>query len=323
VLFRSGRYSYLQKVEAVPLYPGIREPQPDAPPPAEDAESFFARMTRRRFDLAIQMHGGGSDSNPFVARLGARHTLGLRAAGTMALEMNLSYQYYQHEIIRYLELVGLAGVAWDGLEMDLPVLTADRERLLSTWPERPERYAVVHCGAGDVRRRWPLECWARVVEHIHTRHRLPVALTGGANEQPAAARLQTLCKAPTTNLAGRLDLGALAALLQDARLMVANDTGPAHMACALGIPSVVVYWCGNLINAGPMRRERFRPVLSWTIECPICHTRERCACPASWVAEAPLEEVIAQVDNLLTGDCGLGIGPTPEAGGRRSPLVRD
>lgn len=295
--FITGRYPYLHRVEAVPLYPKIRQPADGES--AEDAERFFARMRAERFDLAIQLHGGGADSNPFVGKLGARHTLGLAAPGSLLLEQSLRYYYYQHEVIRYLELVGKLGVPWDGLDMDVPVLARDRARLVAAWSPGDARYVILHAGAGDVRRRWPVKNLARVGEHIQRVWGYTLVLTGREEDRPVTEALRTACRAPLVDLSCRLDLGAMAALVSGAALMICNDTGPAHMAYALNVPSVVIYWCGNLITAGPFKRERFRPVLSWTQACPACGTQGRCSCQASWVAEAPLEEALAQVNDLL------------------------
>lgn len=295
--FLAGRYPYLHRVEAVPRYPGIHEPGPGESP-GEAAERFFARMRAQRFDLAIQMHGGGANSNPFVAELGARHTLGLTAPGSPPLEHNLRYVYYQSEVLRYLELVGLLGVPWDGLHTDLPVLEGDRARLAAVWRPSAGRYAVVHAGAGDARRRWPADRFARVAEHLCGRG-LEVVLTGRADERPAIEAVKAACRVPLVDLCERLDLGAMAALVEGAALLVSNDTGPAHMAYALDTPAVVIFWCGNVITAGPLKRQRCRPVLSWTQVCPTCGTAGRCACDASWVAEATVEEVLAEVDDLL------------------------
>ncbi len=298
----AGRYPYLHRVEAIPPYPKIHAPSAAEPPPRESADAFFSRMQAERFDLAIQMHGGGADSNPFVSRLGARHTLGLTAPGAMPLEHNLRYIYYQPEVIRYLELVGKLGVPWDGLDMDVPILAADLARLAEVWRPNGGRYAVLHVGAGDRRRRWPVESFARVAEHIHERWGYTLVVTGREDEREISERLLAICSVPLVDLSCRLDLGAMAALVSGASLMVCNDTGPSHMAYAQGVPSVVIYWCGNLINAGPFRRERFRPVLSWTLSCPQCGTTGRCSCPASWVADVTVEEVVAQVDDLLGAD---------------------
>lgn len=297
--FIEGRYPYLHHVEAIPPYPKINEPRQGEATLSETSEAFFARLCHERFDLAIQMHGGGAQSNPFVAQLGARHTLGLLAPGAQPLEENLRYCFYQHEVIRYLELVGKLGIPWDGLEMDLPVLDEDRARLAEVWWPDPAGYVILHAGAGDARRRWPAENFARVGEHIYERTGRTLVVTGRLEDREVTDGLLAACRAPLVDLTCKLDLGAMAALVSGASLVVANDTGPAHMAYALEVPSVVIYWCGNVITAGPLKRERFRPVLSWTVECPVCHTQGRCDCRASWVAAAALEEALAQVDDLL------------------------
>jgi hypothetical protein len=59
-----------------------------------------------------------------------------------------------------------------------------------------------------------------------------------------------------------------------------------------------VYWCGNVITAGPIYRNLHRPVLAWTVDCPACGHRQ-CSCRVSFVADAALADVLAQVEDLL------------------------
>ena len=327
--FIAGRYPYIHRALAIPYYPKLNDPPPGQAADGRAIESFFGRMRAERFDLAIQMHGGGVESNPFVARLGAKHTLGLTGRGVRPLQANLRYVFYQNEVLRYLELVGQLGIAWDGLQdlqMEVPLLSADFDRLaklaetgIGDWgsgsprsptpnPQFPAPstgaraipYVVLHPGAGDPRRRWPLERFARVAEFVHARFGRAVVVGGSRDEQALAERLRALSRVPVLDVAGQLDVGAYAALISQADLFVGNDTGPAHMAFALGVPSVVVYWCGNLITAGPPTRGLFRPVLSWTIDCPACGRRQ-CRCQVSFVQDAPLDEVLEHVTDLLEG----------------------
>ncbi|WP_286158885.1 glycosyltransferase family 9 protein [Arthrobacter sp. EpRS71] len=71
-------------------------------------------------------------------------------------------------------------------------------------------------------------------------------------------------------MAGEQDIGDLAALLADATVMLASDSGPRHLAQALGTPTVGIFWVGNAINAGPRGRALHRIQMSWVTQCPRC-----------------------------------------------------
>ena len=105
------------------------------------------------------------------------------------------------------------------------------------------------------------------------------------------------------DLSGALPHPALIGLLRRARLVVANDSGPRHLAEAVGTATVSIYWFGNLVNAGPLRRDRHVVHVSWTTACPICGTPCVGSPPpspcehdeASFVADVPLEPVCRSV----------------------------
>ena len=105
-----GRPSPIDRVVAVPLARGVGAPE-DATEDAAALDEFFAAMRSERFDLALQLHGGGRYSNPFVAMLGARVTAGLRASNASALDRTMPYVYHQSERMRVLEAVALVGAA--------------------------------------------------------------------------------------------------------------------------------------------------------------------------------------------------------------------
>lgn len=124
----SGRPSPIDRVIVLPPAPGVNGPldMPDTAGTQAERERFFAAMQLERFDLAIQLHGGGGYSNPFIRRLGARVTAGLRAADAPPLDRWIPYVYYQHETLRLLEVVGLVGAQPPTtLEPQLAVTEAD------------------------------------------------------------------------------------------------------------------------------------------------------------------------------------------------------
>jgi ADP-heptose:LPS heptosyltransferase len=309
-------------VVIVPPSEGVRP----GPVDADATDAFFAGMRERRFDLAVQLHGGGRHSNPLVRRLAARHTVGTRSPDAEALERTIPYVYYQNEFVRALEVVALAG-AGPGRYGCEPVLApvpgmAGREVLArhgihADEPARegseagPGRLVVMHPGATDARRRWPGECFARVAVGL-SRTGASLVLVGDAGDVPLCETVVREARgrdarARVASLAGGLSIGELAAVLGAADVVVANDSGPRHLAHALGTATVAVYWVGNLINAGPLTRSRHRVHLGWRTHCPVCGadcTRAgatRCGHETSFVAEVPWREVCASALELLDG----------------------
>src|SRR4051812_3437847 len=96
------------------------------PEDASDAAAVARQVAARPPDLAIQLHGGGRHSNPFVSSLGAPVTAGLRAPDAPALNCWVPYVYYQSEVLRALEVVGLLGATPVSVEPRLlPAAPAD------------------------------------------------------------------------------------------------------------------------------------------------------------------------------------------------------
>ncbi|VXB81825.1 Glycosyltransferase family 9 protein [Microbacterium sp. 8M] len=301
----AARPGGVDRVRRLPAVPGITAPA--GPAPADPVASSVGALRAEHLDLAVQLHGGGRHSNPFLLELGARHTVGTRTPDAAPLERNLDYVYYQHEVLRALEVAGLAGAVPVALEPRLALSADERARGREACPPGP--FVVLHPGATDPRRRWPLERFAAVARRLLDDGVRVVLVGGGADAQLChrLARLLADRAAGVTDLAGRLDLPGLAGVLAAADVMLGNDSGPRHLAQAVGTRTASVYWFGNLVNAGPLGRGRHRVQLSWTTRCPVCGrdctqvgwTAERCAHDDSFVADVDPEAVLSDVESLL------------------------
>lgn len=295
-------------VEILPYASGVRPGPEDGKATAD----FFAAMRARRFDLAVQVHGGGRNSNPFLLNLGARHTVGTRTPDAPHLERTLPYLYYQNEFLRALEVVGLAGAAPVSLEPQLAVTeeeTAAGRRITGT-DDAP--LVVIHPGATDPRRRWPTSSFADVAAQA-ARDGSRVVVVGDDGDAPLAADIVRLAEpaagaaaARIRSVAGHLTLRELIGVLSTATVVVGNDSGPRHLAQAVGTPTVGIYWIGNSINAGAMGRMLHRVHLSWTTQCPVCGvdvtqvgwTAERCEHDDSFVQQVQPDAVYEDVREL-------------------------
>jgi ADP-heptose:LPS heptosyltransferase len=298
--FLDERPGPVDRVVVVPPYGGVSE-NPGYPENAAEVEAFFAAMQRERFDIAIQMHGGGRYSNPFTLRLGARMTIGTKTRDAAAPDRWMPYIYFQPEILRYLELVSLIGASPVILEPRLTVTTCDLDEAIEVVPENSKPLVALHPGASDSRRRWAPEKFA-VVGDVLASAGAHVVVIGTRDEQEVDDAVVSNMKAGAQNLCARLSLGGLAGLLSRCRLVVSNDSGPLHLACAVGTATMGLYWCFNLITAGPITRTRHRSAQSWLLECPVCGLNcvyHRCPHHASFIDEIPTDEVITECLNLF------------------------
>lgn len=292
--------SPVDDVQVLPFSEGVRP----GPEDADELERFFEDMRNRQFDLAVQLHGGGRYSNPFLLRLGARHTVGTRTPDAASLERTIPYIYYQHEPLRALEVVGFAGAFPVDVEARLAPAPGQLDGGTADGDPRP--LVVMHPGATDPRRRWPAERFAELAATCAA-DGFEVVVVGDASEQELAGRIVELADtAQVGSVAGKLDMAGLVALLARSVVVVGNDSGPRHLAQALGTPTVGIFWAGNVINAGALGRSLHRVHASWVTTCPTCGidvtqvgwTAPRCAHNDSVVAGVSVRDVYEDVRSL-------------------------
>jgi ADP-heptose:LPS heptosyltransferase len=313
----SGRPGPVDHVAVVPSMPGLRDG--DCAPGELDA--FLRWAAAEGFDIALQMHGTGRSSNPFVAALGARVTAGLRAPDAAGLHRCMPYVDYQPEIFRCLEVVGLVGAAPVTHQPVFELTERDhaqvRTVLGENWgQDRP--WAVLHPGAADQRRRWPAERFAAVGDALAAAG-VEILVTGTGRERAIVDAVCASMRLPARPVVDELTVPGLAALLAGSAVLIGGDSGPLHLAAAVGTRTVGLFWVGNMINSAALERTRHRPLISWTIRCPECGadcTRDRhparagtsvrglardpaCRHAVSFIADIPVDEVVEEALDLL------------------------
>lgn len=239
---------------------------PDLPEQGAGQEllpKFFHAVRSRRYDLALQMHGDGSVSNAIVGAFGARRMAGWSPAGAAAppLDFPVAYRQAGPEPLRLLRLLGDLGVAEQGEHLEFP-LTAD------DWTELAAKglahlasrsYICIHAGARSRAKCWPAHCFAAVADALADEFMLTVVLTGSAMEADLAAAVASRMRhSAVDTTAEGLSVGAMAALMSKARLLVCNDTGVSHIAAGLGLPSVVLFHQADMERWAPLCKERHR-----------------------------------------------------------------
>lgn len=298
--FLAGRPGPIDRVEVVPPIAGVGEPG-GISVDADTQAAFFARMAAERFDLALQLHGGGRHSNSVVRQFEARVSVGAKTADALPLDRSVPYVRFQSEIARLLEVVALAGAPAVTLAPQLTITAADRAEALHATPEEPGPLVALNPGASDPERRWPPARFAEAGDAAAAAG-ARVVITGAGWDAPLASAIGAAMRFPAIDTTGCLSLGGLAGLLARCAVVVSNDTGPLHLASAVGAATVGVYWCFNFITGGPLAMARHRPVISWRVTCPVCgidRAAGRCGHHPSFVAGVPTAAVIAPMLELL------------------------
>lgn len=202
-----------------------------------------------------------------------------------------------HEVRRQLDLVAAVGArtADERLSLQIPPWARWRARLRlrGSGLDASRPWAAVHPGASASSRRYPPGSFSAAAQLLSAQG-LQVLFTGDPTEHSLVEQIRSRVRAPTWSLVGQLRLPELAAVIAEAPVFVSNNTGPAHIAPAVGTPVVVLYaqtnpqhtpWGGTsrvLTNPVPCRN-----CLHGT--CPLGHHACLRAIPPERVAEAVLE----------------------------------
>jgi predicted lipopolysaccharide heptosyltransferase III len=266
------------------------------------ARARVAREIRAAgYDVVYNLHGGTTAT--FLTRAtGARHRVGFK-----------SYQYAQlhnhqappssllwgtsktHSVEQQLALLGWTGVpVSDRPRTQLAVTdeaaAAVRRQLSEAGIEEDRPIALIHPAAAFATKQWATENFARVAEFVTERGFTPVAIAR-PNEHEIIAALRTAASVPIVSL--DLSLPEVAALAARSQIFVGNDSGIAHIAAAVGTPSVVIFGSSNIAHWHPWNKAAAEVVY----EAMPCQP-----CPGYFCAQFSQPECILRVpvDRVLT-----------------------
>lgn len=236
---------------------------PEQPVRTDEVAAFYSAMQSRRFDLALQMHGSGEVTNVIVQSFGARCVagFGMPVRHTGRDDCFFPYPDSGPEPLRLLDLTERLGAPAVGTHLEFPITDADERELAKSGVAvglTPGSYLCVHPGARWLDKCWPAELFARVADQLSAEFGLTVVLTGSAKEAELTAAVARHMRRPVVDAAVPLSIGAMAALMSRARLLLCNDTGVSHIAAGLRLRSVVVFSKADIRRWAPLDQERHR-----------------------------------------------------------------
>lgn len=184
----------------------------------------------------------------------------------------------RHEVQRQLDLVATVGARCENTQLSFVTRQSDRDALRAIMHERGlaegKRYIVAHCGATAESRRYGAEGFSRALSLLRGMGRT-IMLTGTSAECALVARIAAHCEPglDIMDLTGDLALGEFACLIEDADLLISNNTGPVHIAAAVQTPVVDLY---ALTNPQHTPWQVAHRLLYRDVPCKYCY---RSVCP--------------------------------------------
>jgi lipopolysaccharide heptosyltransferase II len=243
----------------------------------------YARLLRENeFDLAVVLrfdHWWGA-LLAYLARI--PHRVGYDIAEVKPfLTDAVPYVPGRHEVEQNLALAEATGVQGEhpitpaAYPLEFPLRAQDQEFATRYLAEQgmgeDDLLVCIHPGAGAPVKLWRKEGWARVADALVERYGAKVILTGSASEEPLVQAIAERMASQPLVAAGQTTLGGLAALMARCRLVLGVDSGPLHLAVAVGTPTVHLYGPVDSRTFGPWGDPARHVVLASEMDCIPCN----------------------------------------------------
>ncbi|MGD0262211.1 MAG: lipopolysaccharide heptosyltransferase II [Verrucomicrobiota bacterium] len=180
-----------------------------------------------------------------------------------------------HAVDWYLSVLPLLGVPADGEFQWLPERPGLAESVRRKWPVERAKWIIIQPGARWLNKRWPAESYAEVVRRLAaTNLEFQFVILGGEEDRPLGEVIARVDGRRCLDLTGRISLPEMVEWIRLSKLMVTNDTGPMHVAAALGTPVVALFGPTEPRRTGPYRQ--LEHVVRLELPCVPC-LKPRCA----------------------------------------------
>lgn len=255
-------------------------------------------LRRRPYDIVVDLQGLLKSAMWTFLAVSPRKIgfAGTREYSYLALNERLPpFDPDEHAVCRYLRVARYLGAPEGPARFRLALPPDAGLDLAPLWTAQTGPLVVMHPGTRWPTKHWPPERFAALAEALRRERQARVVFTGSPADRPLITLIRSLMAEPALDLCGCTDLSALTRLFFHADLAVTTDTGPMHLAAAVGTPVVAVFGPTAPWRTGPLGPQH--RVVRLPLPCSPCFQR-RCPEPRC-LTSLPMAEVLAAVGEIL------------------------
>jgi len=219
------------------------------------SHGFVNRLRKQRFDLVLDLQGL-LRTGLMCAATGAARKVGFAnaregAANFYTEPVEVPDAESLHAVDRYLRVAEYLGAETKPVRFVVPVRREEQAAVERELAGLPRPWVAVAVGARWVTKRWPAAAFATLLRRTRATFGGTALFVGTADDAEMTREVSSRLTGPFHDFTGKTALPRLVALLDCVDLMLANDTGPLHLAAALGRPCVAPFTCTKIIRHGP------------------------------------------------------------------------
>ena len=211
-------------IELIPFSKGFRE-------------SFEIRKSIRNYDVAISPHRSMRTAL-ILYFSGIKERIGFdKAELSFLYTKRVKHEWGIHEIDRNLRLLEPLGIKKFVRKTELKLGEEEFKSILKKFSLKEGEYIVLSPFSNFRLKEWSLKNWAELINEL----RIPAVITGTKSDLEKVKVLKSFLKKGVVDLTGKTSLRELMGVIKGAKLVIANDSSPVHIANAFGVPAITVY----------------------------------------------------------------------------------
>ncbi len=267
---------------------------------------FIQKLREKKFDIAIILHPTNR-THMVLSLAGIPERIGYDKKAGFLLTRRIPHTKQfgmKHEIDYTLGILKYVGIEPSTRSLYMPINALCERKIEDILKENrvkdSEIIIAISPGASCASKRWSIENFAEVANGLAERYSARIVIISGHVDKHFGDGLASLITAGCINLSGKTGIGDIASLLKRARLFISNDSGPVHIACAVGTPVIAIF--GR--NDRGLSPERWGPsgkrdqALHKSAGCDICYAHD-CKVGFKCLGSIKPEEALEAAEKIL------------------------